>query len=187
MIFLSALNFIRIKKDVDLLNEFILVILGSVVLAMSSQLSIALKPVPITFQTFVVLFIGMTYGWRLGGCAIVLYLFEGAIGLPVFANFSYGLPVLFGPTGGYLLGFIPATIAAGWLVEKVWAKNILGIFLAGIVGTLIIFVCGWLMLTSFVGIKNAYLFGVKPFLFIDIMKIISVTLLVPKSCRKNRT
>jgi len=176
---------ILFSKKTGFLKKSILAFIGSLILAISSQLSIPLEPVPITFQTAVVLFIGMVYGWRLGGSAIILYLLEGVIGLPVFANFSCGLPVLFGPTGGYLLGFLPAAIVVGWIIEKGWRKNILSATLAGIIGIIIIYICGFTALSKFIGIQNAFLFGVKPFFLIDVAKLLLVIWLVPKFWREN--
>ena len=76
----------------------LLIVLGSVFLAVCAQIYVPLEPVPITMQTFGVLVLGMAYGWRLGMASAGLYVLEGAAGLPVFAGFAGGLPVLFGPT-----------------------------------------------------------------------------------------
>ena len=92
------------------LTKAALVVLGSLLLAVSAQFKIPLYPVPVTGQTLVVLLIGMTYGPRLGGITMAAYLFEGAVGLPVFAGGAAGMAVLFGPTGGYLFGFLLVTI-----------------------------------------------------------------------------
>jgi biotin transport system substrate-specific component len=165
------------------LNNFILVFVGSIVLAISSQLCIPL-PVPVTLQDATVIFIGMIYGWRLGGLTVALYLLEGAIGLPVFAEFSYGLPVLFGPTGGYLLGFLPAAAAAGWLMEHGWARNIFGAFLAAIIGSIIVFTSGIIVLSNYVGCNNAYIFGLKPFLLTNPIKLLALIWFAPKFWRK---
>ena len=88
------------------LTKAALVVFGSLLLAVSAQFKIPLYPVPVTGQTLLVLLIGMTYGPRLGGITMAAYLFEGAIGLPVFAGGAAGMAVLFGPTGGYLFGFL---------------------------------------------------------------------------------
>lgn len=180
----SMQNILSIQKN-NILYKLVLCLMGSFGLALSSQISIPLQPVPITLQTAAVIFIGMTYGWRLGGCTVALYLLEGAVGFPVFADFSYGLPILLGSTGGYLLGFVPAAIAVGWITEKEWGKNILPLALAGMVGTMIVLISGWIMLTNFVGTQNAYLFGIKPFLFADIVKLLFVVWLASKFlCKK---
>lgn len=175
----SVLNNIFSNKN-GILYKFVLCLTGTAGLAISSQINIPLQPVPTTLQTAVVLFIAMIYGWRLGGCTVALYLLEGACGLPVFTNFSFGMPILLGPTGGYLLGFVPAVIATGWIIEKCGTKNIFNTFLAGIVGSAVILICGWIILASFVEMQNAYLFGVRPFLLTELIKLAFVVWLVPK-------
>lgn len=99
------------------LTKAALIVFGSLLLAVSAQFKIPLYPVPVTGQTLVVLLIGMTYGPRLGGITMAAYLFEGAIGLPVFAGGAAGMAVLFGPTGGYLFGFLLAAVAMGYLAD----------------------------------------------------------------------
>jgi biotin transport system substrate-specific component len=144
-----------------------------------------LQPVPITLQLPTVIFIGMIFGWRLGSLTVALYLLEGAIGLPVFAGFSFGLPILLGPTGGYLLGFLPTAITAGWLMEHGFAKNKFGVLLTSLISCAIIFASGLIVLASYVGLSNAYLFGVKPFLFVEPIKLLALIWFVPKVWQKN--
>lgn len=162
-----------------------LAIAGSLLLAFSAQLVIPLTPVPITLQSATVLFIGMIYGWRLGLATIILYLLEGACGLPVFAGLSFGISTLFGPTGGYLLGFIFAVAITGYLMQNGWAKNIFGAFFSAFLGTTAIFICGFLGLIPFVGMHNAYLYGVKPFLLIEPIKLIVLAIVAPKFWKSN--
>lgn len=160
-------------------RNFILAILGCTLLSFASQLSIPLTPVPVTLQTVTALFIGMMYGYRLGGYTILLYLIAGALGMPVFANWSFGLPVLFSPTGGYILGFLPAAIICGYLLEKEWINSSkYKIFFAGLAGDIIIFACGFTVLSFFIGWKNSYILGVTPFLFIEVLKLLSLTFFV---------
>ena len=90
------------------LRAVILVALGTALLTLSAKVNLPLPYVPMTLQTLVVLMIGAAYGWRLGCATVIAYLAEGAIGLPVFAGPIGGLAPLFGPTGGYLVGFVPA-------------------------------------------------------------------------------
>lgn len=174
-----------ISKNTNLIDRIGLVIVGSMLLAITSQLCIPLQPVPITLQDATVIFLGIALGWRLAGSAVALYLLAGAIGFPVFAEWSYGLPVLFGPSGGYLLGFLPATIAVGWLMEHGWAKNIFGAFIAAAVGSAIIFVSGASLLAGYVGVANAYLLGVKPFLLVDAIKLLTLIWFAPKIWQKS--
>src|SRR3954451_20090938 len=99
------------------LRIVILVASGTGLLTLSAKINLPLPYVPMTLQTFVVLMIGAAYGWRLGTVTILAYLAEGAIGLPVFAGPIGGLAPLFGPTAGYLLGFVIAAFTTGWLSE----------------------------------------------------------------------
>ena len=115
-------------------------IIGSILLAISSKIQIPLTPVPVTLQTLVLLVMSMLVGWRGALGASLLYLFQGSIGLPVFAH-GAGLAYLFGPTGGYLFGFILASIVVGFLAEKGWDKSIILTFVTLTIGTLLIYFC----------------------------------------------
>ena len=157
----------------------LLVVLGSVFLAVCAQIYVPLEPVPITMQTFGVLVLGMAYGWRLGMASIGLYLLEGAAGLPVFAGFLGGLPVLFGPTGGYLVGFLLAAGLVGWLAERHWDRNPITTALAMLLGNVAIYVPGLLVLALFVGAEDVLKFGLWPFLIGDAFKLALAAGLMP--------
>jgi biotin transport system substrate-specific component len=157
----------------------LLVVLGSLFLAVCAQIYVPLEPVPITMQTFGVLVLGMAYGWRLGMASVGLYLVEGAAGLPVFAGFAGGLPVLFGPTGGYLLGFVLAAGLVGWLAERNWDRNPITTALAMLLGNIAIYVPGLLVLALFVGAENVIEFGLWPFLLGDAFKLALAAGLMP--------
>jgi biotin transport system substrate-specific component len=96
------------------LSAVILIALGTALLTLSAKVNLPLPYVPMTLQTLVVLMIGAAYGWRLGSATVIAYLAEGANGFPVFAGPAGGLAPLFGPTGGYLVGFVLAAFATGW-------------------------------------------------------------------------
>lgn len=130
------------------LRAAILAVAGSLFVALCSQIQVPLWPVPITGQTFAVLVIGMAYGWRLGSATLLLYLAEGAFGLPVFAKFSGGFAVLAGPTGGYLVGFVLAAGLVGFLAERGWDRSALTTGLAMLLGNVLIYLPGlaWLAL-----------------------------------------
>ncbi len=171
---------ISLVKHYEGNKQFLLILAGSLALALASQLSVPLKPVPLTFQTPTFLLIGLLYGAKRSGLVVSAYLFAGAAGLPVFANMSAGFPVLFGPTGGYLLGFFPAAILTGYLAEQGWANSRIGIFSIFCLGTVIIFLFGASWLSLFVGWHKAYLLGVKPFLLTGIIKIIAAVVIAPR-------
>ena len=111
-----------------------LILFGSLFVGICSQLAIYLpfSPVPITGQTFAVLFVGAILGSKKGGLSLALYILEGIIGLPVFAGGTSGMAVLFGPTAGYLIGFIPAAVLVGYLAEKGFDRRLnLNVFCPG--------------------------------------------------------
>lgn len=158
----------------------ILVFVGSLLIAAAAQITIPIEPVPVTLQSFAVLFIGMIYGSRLGLYTVLLYLFEGAIGIPIYANFHGGIYWLLSPTGGYLLGFAPAAWLSGYLIETGWGKNIVGILIAGILALAVIYACGLAMLSAYVGWSNAINLGLKPFLVFALIKLAILAITVPR-------
>lgn len=178
-------SILQIKAINPLLRNLLLVVIGSFLITLGARISLPLQPVPITLQTLAVLFLGMAYGWRLGFATVLLYLAEGAIGFPVFAEGRAGLPVFFGPTAGYLVGWLPAVIVSGFLVERGWGRNLLGTVLAAVVGTSMILLVGSLFLAQFVGINAAITLGVKPFLLGDVLKIIFLALVIPAFWKKS--
>ena len=165
------------------LTKAALVLFGSLLLAVSAQFKIPLYPVPITGQTLVVLLIGMTYGPRLGGITIAAYLFEGALGLPVFAGGAAGITVLMGPTGGYLFGFLLAGVTIGWLAERGMGRTAVSTIVAMIIGNCVIYVCGVLWLSNFIGFSQAIAAGVLPFLYGDALKLVIAAGLMPLAWR----
>jgi biotin transport system substrate-specific component len=98
-------------------RAIVLAVIGSILLTISAKIQVPFWPVPMTIQTFVVLVLGVAYGWRLAGATVLLYLAQGALGLPVFAA-GGGLAYMAGPTGGYLVGFLLAALVVGWLAER---------------------------------------------------------------------
>lgn len=159
----------------NILTKILLAVVGSLALWASAKISIPFYPVPMTMQTFVVLAIGMAYGWRLGAATIMLYLAEGLLGLPVFSGTperGIGLAYMFGPTGGYLLGFLFAAVTVGWLAERGWDRNVLSTLAAMTLGTAIIFIMGYIWLGSVIGWDKPILaLGVTPFLLGAVLKI----------------
>ena len=145
---------------------FALAIVGSILLSLLARLSIPVpfSPVPITGQTLGVLLLGGLLGSRLATITVLTYLFEGAIGLPVFAGGSLGLLYLLGPTGGYLIGFVPAAYLVGYLSEKGWNAKIGGSILVMTLGTAVIFLFGVSCLSITAGVTNAINIGLIPYL-----------------------
>ena len=171
------------KKD-RLIKRIALILAGVCVLALASQLSIPLQPVPLTFQSATVVLIGMAYGSRYGVGVIATYLIAGACGLPLFANFSGGIHEFFAPTAGYLIGFLPAAFLSGYLAEHGWARSISSSLIAACLGVGIIFLCGISVLSLFVDWHQALVLGVAPFIFSELIKLIALSLIMPRLWKK---
>ena len=165
------------KKTNDFVYVLLTSIIGSFLLAISSKVQIPLTPVPVTLQTLVLLVMSMFLGWRGAVGATSLYLFQGAIGLPVFAH-GGGFVILFGPTGGYLFGFLIASLVVGYLAEKGWDKSVVLTFTSMTIGTLIIYLFGVIWLSYLKDLNTALVFGLLPFITPDILKICLGTCLV---------
>src|SRR6478752_6946875 len=133
----------RADGSSGVLRSVILIALGTALLTLSAKVYLPLPYVPMTLQTLAVLVIGAAYGARLGAATVVAYLVEGAMGLPVFAGPVGGLAPLFGPTAGYLAGFVIAAFATGWLSERGWDRSVPLLFVAMAVGHIVILGCGF--------------------------------------------
>ena len=158
----------------------LMVLLGTVALAISAKLQVPFYPVPITMQTYVVLFIGFAFGARLAGLTVFAYLLEGGLGLPVFAQ-GAGLAYMLGTTGGYLAGFLLAAVVCGWLAEtKQWDRSLAGTAAAAIIGLALIFACGLGWLGSVVGWDKPVLaWGLIPFLPGEALKLVLLAVTMP--------
>jgi len=168
------------------LRVVVLAVLGSLALWLSAKIQVPMWPVPMTMQTFAVLVIGMAFGARLGGATVVLYLAEGAVGLPVFAGTpekGIGLAYLMGPTGGYLVGFAVAAFVVGLLARRGWDRSLPLTTLAMLAGTAIIFILGLAWLSTLIGFAKAIEVGLVPFLFGAAIKIALAALLLPFAWR----
>jgi len=155
---------------------------ASLLMAVGAQISVPFYPVPFTLQTVALLLIAACFDARTAVYSVLMYLAEGAIGLPVFANFTSGISVLFGTTGGYLLGFIPGVFLANVISNKF--SSSIATFCGGIIGSLVILAFGTLYLSSFIGLDSALKLGVYPFLLGDILKVILCTSIYKYISRK---
>jgi biotin transporter BioY len=169
------------EKISAVLYDIALVIGGSLLIALCARITVLLpfSPVPVTAQTFAVLMIGALLGAKRGGLAALTYIIEGALGLPVFA-LGGGFAILLGPTGGYLIGFIPAAYVTGFLAQKGWDRRIDTTVLAMIFGNLIIYTIGLLWLSRLMGISKSVLStGLYPFVVGDLVKIVLAAAILP--------
>jgi len=164
-----------------ILKYILIAFIGSILLTISAKVKIPFYPVPMTMQTFVVLFLGVSFGYKIGLATVGLYLLEGIIGLPVFSNSpekGIGLVYFMGPTMGYLVGFLVATFLAGYLNFK---TNIISIFFKLILSVSVIYILGILWLGNLIGWdKPVIQLGASPFLLAELFKILILTLLAKK-------
>lgn len=165
------------------LKEVLFVLLGVFLLSLSAHISIPLRPVPLTFQSATVILIGMLSGTRLGAYTILAYLAAGFSGLPVFAG-HLALGAFWGPSIGYLIGFLPAVALSGYLAERGWAQSVLKSFVATCLSAAVIFLFGISILTTFVGLKKAVLLGLMPFVFTEPLKLLAISFLIPQFWKK---
>ncbi|MGB8315638.1 MAG: biotin transporter BioY [Aestuariivirga sp.] len=165
------------------IRPVLLCILGTFIVAAAAQINVPMQPVPMTLQTLAVLGIGASYGARLGAATLALYLLEGCVGLPVFAEFSHIIradgQVVF--SLGFLLGFIPAAGLVGWLVEKGWDRNMGTMLVATLLAAAVLYIPGILWLGYLFGAENAIPYGLAPFWLGDIIKAVIVALGVPSA------
>ena len=159
-----------------LVKNLLIALIGSLLLAVSSKIKIPFYPVPMTMQTLVVLMIGVVFGWKLGVATIMLYLFEGIIGLPVFSGTpekGVGLVYFTGPTMGYLIGFVVTAFVAGKFNYK---NNLIDNFLKLTFATSFIYILGMLWLGGLIGWdKPIFKLGAQPFLLAELFKILLAT------------
>ena len=170
------------KTEFNKVAKIILIaIFGSILLTISAKIKIPFYPVPMTMQTFVVLLLGVTFGYRIAIAAVGLYLLEGIFGLPVFSNSpekGIGIVYFTGPTMGYLIGFLLASFFAGYLNFK---TNIFLIFLKLIFSVSFIYIFGVIWLGTLIGWDKPIIkLGVTPFLLAELFKILLLTFLTKK-------
>jgi len=166
------------SQNLRILKYILAIFLGSILLTISSKIKIPFYPVPMTMQTFMVLFLGMSFGYKIGLATVSLYLVEGILGLPVFSNSpekGVGIVYFTGPTMGYLIGFLFATFLAGYFnFNKNILNNILKLFLS--VST--IYILGVFWLGNLIGWDKPIIqLGVTPFLLAELFKITILALL----------
>ena len=166
-------------KEKETLKNILLVLGGVAFLSLMSQVTIPLPftPVPISLGTFGVTLMALLYGRKLGTATILSYVAAGSLGAPIFAGFKSGS--LFSPTGGYILGYIVATIILGYLSDKGVTKSYVKTFFSLLLSSAIILTLGSIVLSIFVPGKNVFMVGVLPFLPGDAIKSTTITLLLP--------
>ena len=185
------MELIKQNTQYQIIKKLIIVFLGTVMLTISAKIKIPLYffPVPMTMQTFVVLFLGISFGHKIGSATVILYLMEGIFGFPVFSNSpekGVGIAYFTGPTMGYLIGFISAVFLVGFLRLDDWTKKgnkSIKFFFLNFAKLLIsvstIYFFGLLWLSNLIGFEKALLFGLKPFWIAELFKISILAFLIP--------
>jgi biotin transport system substrate-specific component len=168
-----------------------LAIVGSLVMWLSAKVQVPFYPVPMTLQTLAIMAIAAAYGSRLAVATVVLYLIEGFVGLPVFANTPpqiAGPGYFLGTTAGFLIGFLPAAFIVGTAADRGWDRSIPKLFAAMVAADAVVFALGFIWLAWFaqlssgavgVGIERAWINGVFNFLLADLLKIALAAMLIP--------
>jgi biotin transport system substrate-specific component len=155
------------------LRAIVLMVLGAALLTISAKVQVPLPYVPMTMQTLVVLLIGASYGWRLGGATVAFYLMQGAMGMPVFANtppMPAGIAYFASPTGGFLFGFLAAALVMGFMAERGWDRSLLRVIVMMSIGHALIFVFGLAQLSLVMPVAKAWTVGAAPFVAATIVK-----------------
>ena len=175
------MELIKQNSQIQIIKSLLVIFLGSVLLAVSAKIKIPFYPVPMTMQTFVVLFLGISFGYKIALATVSLYLIEGILGLPVFSNSperGIGLAYFTGPTMGYLIGFLTACFLASYI--KV-SDNYLIVITKLVVSVSSIYILGILWLGTLIGWdKPIFELGVAPFLLAEVFKIALLTILIKK-------
>ena len=181
------MELIKQNTQSKIIKSLIIIFVGSIILAISSKVKIPFYPVPMTMQTFVVLFLGISFGYKIGLATISLYLLEGIVGLPVFSNSperGVGLVYFMGPTMGYLIGFLSACFLASFIKSQ---DNYFLIFIKLILSVSTIYILGVMWLGTLIGWDKPIIqLGVIPFLLAEIFKIALLTLLTKKIIKLRR-
>jgi len=174
---MEAIKNLKLEKIAKLT---LISIVGSILIIISAKTKIPFYPVPMTKQTFAILLIGITLGYKIGLATVMLYLFEGIIGLPVFSNSpekGIGIAYFIGPTMGYLIGFLVAVYFAGLFK---YDKGLINTFLKLIFSVSFIYILGIIWLGTLIGWdKPVFKFGAEPFLLAELFKILLLLFLTP--------
>tara|TARA_B100000900_G_C20501940_1_gene684146 strand:- start:642 stop:1193 length:552 start_codon:yes stop_codon:yes gene_type:complete len=175
------MELIKQNTQSRIIKSLLIIFIGSIILTISAKVKIPFYPVPMTMQTFVVLFLGLSFGYKIGLATISLYLIEGIVGLPVFSNSperGVGLVYFTGPTMGYLIGFITACFFASFVKKE---DNYFLVFVKLVLSVSTIYLLGVIWLGTVIGWEKPIIeLGVKPFLLAESFKIILLTILAKK-------
>lgn len=169
-------------RTTRLLIQVVLAVAATLLLALSAKTKVVLGPVDMSLQTLAVFVIAIAFGGRLAVATLLLYMAEGAFGLPVFQGTpekGLGIAYMMGSTGGYLAGFIVMAAIVGWAADRGWDRNVLKLFGAVLVAEVIMLAMGFGWLATLIGPEKAWAFGVAPFIVPDLIKVALASALAP--------
>lgn len=170
------------SKALRLATQLGLALAGTLVLTIAAKTKVPLGIVDMNLGTLAVLLIGAAFGWRLAVATVLLYLAEGALGLPVFQGTpekGIGLAYMIGSTGGYLAGYVLMAGIVGWAADRGWDRNVFKLFGAMLVAEIVMMSMGFGWLATLIGTEKAWQFGVAPFILVDLIKIALASALLP--------
>lgn len=170
------------KGTARLAGQLLLAIAGTLLLILSAKTKVMLGPVDISMQTLAVFLIAASFGMRLGVATLLLYMAEGALGLPVFQSTpekGIGIAYMLGSTGGYLAGFVVMAAIVGWAADRGWDRHPIKLFNAMLVAEIVMMAMGFAWLALLIGPEKSWQFGVVPFIVGDLIKVALAASLVP--------
>ncbi|MER9636367.1 biotin transporter BioY [Mesorhizobium sp. M0228] len=170
------------KGAARLAGQILLAIAGTLLLILSAKTKVILGPVDISMQTLAVFLIAAAFGMRLGVATLLLYMAEGALGVPVFQSTpekGIGIAYMLGSTGGYLAGFVVMAAIVGWAADRGWDRHPIKLFNAMLVAEIVMMAMGFAWLALLIGPEKSWQFGVVPFIVGDLIKVALAASLVP--------
>ncbi|MER8509589.1 biotin transporter BioY [Mesorhizobium sp. M0894] len=170
------------KGAARLAGQLLLAIAGTLLLILSAKTKVMLGPVDISMQTLAVFLIAAAFGMRLGVATLLLYMAEGAWGVPVFQSTpekGIGIAYMLGSTGGYLAGFVVMAAIVGWAADRGWDRHPIKLFNAMLVAEIVMMAMGFAWLALLIGPEKSWQFGVVPFMVGDLIKVALAASLVP--------
>mgnify|MGYP006105380811 FL=1 len=174
------------EDNFTFITKVLTVIVCSLILVLSAKIKVDLYPVPMTLQPLAILMIAMLCGRNISVATVSLYLFQGMIGLPVFA-YGGGLPYLMGPTGGFLFGFLMASLIVGELADRGWGKFLFKSVFAMMLGMLTIYTFGIIQLGIINGFQFSIIKSMQPFIIGDFYKLVLASILLPQIWKFTKT
>ena len=170
------------KGAARLATQIFLAVVGTLILTLSAKTKVDFGPVDMSLQTLAIFLIAAVFGLRLGVATLLLYLAEGALGVPVFQSSpekGVGIAYMLGTTGGYLVGFVVAAAIVGYAADRGWDRSIVTFFGAVLLAEIVMLALGFAWLAGLIGAERAWQFGIVPFIVPDLVKVALASAAVP--------